>query len=305
MHRSIRRAAQALPAICGVAVIAAAPAQAARSTTQSVKLRFAAVAGGHPVTCGRLIQGLGTTHQGAQLQDLRFYVTDVELLRRKGSPVRITLRGGAPYQVIRKGKSVTLIDLENGTGACKAAGTPGTNPFVQGTVPRGTYTGVRFTVGVPPALNHTDTVSAPAPLNVDAMAWSWQYGRKFMRIEFVDPGGPTGAWPAHQFLVHLGSTGCSGNPATGQAAGCTALNMPVVVLNHFNLQRQLVALDLGKLLAGDDITVNRADEPGCMSGPTDPECGSVFGALGLSWRTDGRGTGRSTGKQDVFGAMTR
>jgi len=303
MHRSPRCGRRVLWATLGTAALAAVPAQAAAAGTQPVKLRFASVAGSTPVACGRLIDGLGTTNQQAELQDLRFYVSNVKLLRRHGRAVRVALSSGTRYQTSQKGQGVTLIDLENAQGACKAEGTPGTNALVRGTVPRGTYTGVQFTVGVPFAMNHTDTVSAHAPLNLEAMSWSWQYGRKFMKVELGDPGGATGSWSTHAFLVHLGSTGCTGNPASGQAVSCSAPNMPSVVLKHFDPRHQAIAFDLKAFVAGDDITVNRADEPGCMSGPTDPECGSVFGALGLTWQADGQGSGRSTGAQDVFRAI--
>src|SRR5256885_3989431 len=44
-------------------------------------------------------------------------------------------------------KEVTLIDLEDGTGACADAGTQAQNTQVRGTVPAGTYKGIRMTVG--------------------------------------------------------------------------------------------------------------------------------------------------------------
>ena len=110
---------------------------------------------------------------------------------------------------------MTLIDLENGTGACAEEGTGATNASVRGTAPHRRYVGVRFTVGVPSALNHTDAPGAPAPLNFAAMAWSWQFGRKFMKIEVTDPAGAAGTWSENTFFVHLGSTGCIGQPRDG------------------------------------------------------------------------------------------
>lgn len=298
----------------------AAPASAATHPTQQVKVRFAAVAGSQPVTCGKLIDALGKTGQSAQLQDLRFYVSDVRLIRREGRAVPVRLRGDGRFQTTRKGHSVSLIDLENARGAC-SAGTPGQNVDVRGTVPAGRYRGVRFNVGVPFALNHTDVVSAPAPLNLAGMAWSWQYGRKFAKIEIGDPGGANGSWASHAFLVHLGSTGCTGNPATGAAVRCTAPNMPTVTLRRFDARKQTVALDIRALLAGDDITSSdtmgagmqgdqgmqgmEGMEPGCMSGSTTAACGPIFRALGLNWRADGSGTGEPAGKQAVFRAIGR
>ena len=69
---------------------------------------------------------------------------------------------------------------------------------------------------LPFALNHSDYATATKPLDVAAMAWSWQSGRKFAKIEVTDPAGATGTWTAKTFNVHLGSTGCTGNPANGE-----------------------------------------------------------------------------------------
>jgi uncharacterized repeat protein (TIGR04052 family) len=259
------------------ALAPAAPAQA----RQKVDIRFTAVAGDEPVACGTPIEGLGSTSQAAQLQDLRFFVSDVKLIRRGGKYVPLELASSSAYRITRGGAGVTLIDLENGTGACALDGTAGTNAVVRGTVPKGRYVGVRWTVGVPFALNHTDAPAVPAPLNSAAMAWSWQAGRKFTKIEFADPGGATGSWTAKTFFVHLGSAGCEGNPATGATVRCAASNRPNVRLKKFNPAKQQVAVDVKALLAGNDITVNKGNAPGCMSGPTDPECAGVFGAFGI------------------------
>ena len=56
------------------ALALAAPAQA----KQKVDIKFTAVAGDEPVACGTPIEGLGSTAQAAQLQDLRFFVSEVK-----------------------------------------------------------------------------------------------------------------------------------------------------------------------------------------------------------------------------------
>ena len=77
-------------------------------------------------------------------------------------------------------------------------------------------------------------------------------------------------------------------------------------LAKFNPARQKVAVDLKDLFAGNDITVNSADAPGCMSEQTDPECRGVFRALGIDWRADGSGTGTSpSGRQTLFRLIPR
>ncbi|MBB4663435.1 MbnP family copper-binding protein [Conexibacter arvalis] len=284
MGTTVRTATAALCAALGVAVIAA-PADAAgrqkqQPRRQAVAIDFAAVAGSSPVSCGKPIAGLGTTAATARLTDLRFFVSDVRLLRRDGRAVALKLRADSPYRVTRGKAAVTLIDLENGRGGC-AGGTRGTNASVRGTVRRGDYVGVRWTVGVPFALNHTDATTAPAPLNSAAMAWSWQVGRKFTKIEVSDPGDGAAPWAARTFFVHLGSTGCAGNPATGATVRCAAANRAGVTLRRFDPKRQRIAVDLKALLAGVDVTRNGGGAPGCMANPSDPECGPVFRAFGL------------------------
>ena len=280
--------------LCGAVALAlalsAAPAQAQKR--QKVDIQFAAVAGQAPVACGTAIEGLGTPAQAEQLQDLPFFVSEVALIRRGGKQVPLKLTPSA-YRVTRDGAGVTLIDLENGTGSCAVDGTAGMKAAVRGTVPKGPYVGVRWTVGVPFALNQTEAPAVPAPLNSAAMAWSWQAGRKFTKIEFADPGGATGSWLAQTFFLHIGSGGCQGNPATGATVRCAASNRPSVRLKRFDPAEQRVAVDVQAMLAGNDITVNGGNAPGCMSGPTDPECAGVFRAFGL------------TGKQTVFRAIER
>lgn len=272
---------------------------------ESVNLRFAAVAGKTSVRCGRLIEGLGTTGQSAQLMDLRFFVSDVKLHRTDGRAVSLKLDKDAAYRVTRGKQGVTLIDLENGTGAC-TEGTPGMNASVRGTVPAGDYRGVSWTVGVPFELNHTDAPAAPAPLNSAAMAWSWQVGRKFTKIEVTQPDGASPAWTAPAFYVHLGSGGCTGNPATGATVSCKAPNRSRVRLSRFDAKRQRIAVDLNAMLSGTDITANGAGAPGCMSQATDPECRGVFAAFGIDWKADGSGRGSSpAGRQTVFRALAR
>jgi uncharacterized repeat protein (TIGR04052 family) len=296
-----------LGAALGLSALATS-AQAAPKGTQSVAIRFAAVAGDAPVACGQPIAGLGTTNATAQLADLRFFVSDVKLIRADGKAVALRPTAGkSAYRATSGSSSVTLVDLENGAGSCAAEGNAGTNAVVRGRVPKGRYVGARWTVGVPSALNHTDAPAAPAPLNSAAMAWSWQAGRKFLKIELTDPAGATGSWTAKTFLVHLGSAGCTGNPATGATVACKLSNRASIRLARFDPAKQDVAVDLKALLAGNDITANRAGAPGCMSGPTDPECGGVFASLGIGWRADGTGNGASPAAtpQTLFRAVAR
>lgn len=262
---------------------------------RNITLSFNAVAGTTPVKCGTAVTGLGSSNVDAQLKDLRFYVSNVKLVRADGSRQDLTLSADDDWNLSKDGNSVTLIDLEDGTGAC-SGGTAAMNAQVKGTVPAGSYVGVEWTMGVPFAMNHSDYATATKPLDVQAMAWSWQSGRKFAKIEVTDPAGAAGTWSAKTFNVHLGSTGCTGNPASGETVSCLAPNRMAVAFSSFNADSQRIAVDVRALLAGNDVSRNLAGAAGCMSGGTDPECLKVFESLAIDWKADGKGTGLPLGK---------
>lgn len=281
---------------------ASAPQTPASQAPQAVEIQFAAVAGNQRIACGGTVSGLGTHSVSAQVRDFRFYISNAALVRADGTEVPVTLAANAPWNLAVGKDSVTLIDLENASGACPSAtGTAATNAVLKGSVPAGTYTGLKMTMGVPFALNHSDwanPATTQPPLDIQALAWSWQGGRKFAKIEVADPladspAGTAGKWAAPVFNVHLGSTGCVGNPATGtQVSSCAAPNRMEFKLASFNPATQQVAVDVQALLAGIDITVNtQGTSAGCMSGGTDPECQNVFKAMALDWKADGTGTG--------------
>jgi uncharacterized repeat protein (TIGR04052 family) len=275
----------------------------------AVDIQFAAMAGSTPIACGTPVTGLGLNGISANVHDFRFYVSAASMIRADGVDVPITLPANDNWNYTSGSDAVTLIDLENATGTCPTAtGTAATNASLKGTVPAGTYTGVKMTLGVPFALNHTDwanPTTTKAPLDIQALAWNWQGGRKFTKIEVTQPTGAT--WSAPTFNVHLGSTGCIGNPATGsQVSSCSAPNRGLIKLASFDPSTQKIAVDVKELLAGIDITTNTAGtSAGCMSGGTDPECLNVFKALGIDWKADGTGTGLPLATQTVFRAIAK
>lgn len=277
------------------AALLAACGGGADSGPQAVEIQFAAVAGTTPVACGTTVTGLGANAIAAEVKDFRFYIANAALVRDDGVEVPITLGANDAWNYSAGSDRVTLIDLENATGACPTStGTGATNAVIKGSVPAGNYTGFKAMMGVPFSLNHTDwanPTTTKAPLDIQAMAWNWQAGRKFAKIEVTQPAGA--AWSASTFNVHLGSTGCLGNPATGsQVSSCAAPNRMEFKLASFNPASQKVAVDLKALLAGTDITFNTTGTAaGCMSGGTDPECLNVFKALAIDWKADGKGTG--------------
>jgi uncharacterized repeat protein (TIGR04052 family) len=123
--------------------------------------------------------------------NLQFYVHDIQLLDEQGVPQPFALETKAPWQ----SADVALVDLAGDAGTAR-------NTTIRGTVkPGARYSGIRFTVGVPFALNHANPLTAAAPLDRGDLFWTWQSGYKFLRADFVTHG--------KESSFHLGSTGCS------------------------------------------------------------------------------------------------
>lgn len=257
---------------------------------KSVTIAFAGKVGADPWSCTKTYPGLGATAVTVEPKDLRFYVHDVRLVRADDVEVPLALAVDGKWQTAE----VALVDLEDGTGTC-TDGTPDTNAAVKGTVPEGTYKGLAFKVGVPFAKNHGNPTTAPSPLNLTQMLWSWQAGYRFVKIDTQPVGG---AGPMPRFNLHLGSTDCVGDPEKGVAVtSCGRPNRFEVKLATFDAATQKVVLDYAALVAGVDMSQNGGGPPGCMSGTTDPECGPLFPKLGLDFTS-----GAPSGTQSVFKA---
>jgi len=168
-----------------------------------------------------------------------------------------------------------LLDFEDKTGPC-SNGTTEINGMIHGTVPQGTYDGISFKLGVPFDLDHADASTAPSPLNLSSLFWDWNSGYKFLRADSAPAAG--GA----PFLLHLGSVACKGDFANGGVTGCDRPNVADVVLTAFDPAKSKIVVDYAAVVAGSDLSKNVGGAPGCMSGPTDPECDPIFQRLGLS-----------------------
>ena len=148
------------------------------SGPKSVTIEFAAVAGSTPIDCASTLTDLGTTNASGTLKDLRFYISNVKLVKSDGSEAALTLGSTDDFNASQGSDSVTLIDLEDKAGSC-ADGTEATNKVIKGKVPAGDYVGVKMTLGVPFSLNHTDQSAdvsvTPAVINNavnPGMGWS-------------------------------------------------------------------------------------------------------------------------------------
>lgn len=296
MKNTLTLLAAALAAASFLAACGGGGGDAAPSGPQAVAIEFATVAGTSPVSCATAsIPDLGTTDANGRLRDARFYISNVAMIRADGVEVPLTLPANDNWNATIGDDRVTLIDLEDRTGAC-TVGTADLNPTLRGTVPAGNYVGVTMSLGVPFSMNHTnqgaDLTVTPAAINNSAhpgMAWAWQGGRKFAKIELTDvlaaePAGTVGKWAASVFNVHLGSTNCKGeNPSAGLVSDCDQRNRATVRFAAFNPATQKINVDVRALMAGNDVTVNRSGPTGCMSGLTDFECTGVFTALQIGF----------------------
>ena len=227
---------------------------------EAVAIRFRAMVGGEELACGRKYPGIGTTKSTITPRDCRFYVHNVRLIDEAGKEIPVELKQDGKWQL----DNVALLDFEDGSGSCQN-GTTETNREVVGTAPGGgRYRGLRFTLGVPVEKNHTDLMSMPSPLNLTALAWVWNAGRKFARLDFSSTGAPRG------YIVHLGSTGCT-------PAQCISPNRPEIELTGFDPAKDEVIADLAALLK--DSNVDTAT--GCMSDPETPACRPILANFGL------------------------
>ena len=155
--------------------------------TQPVALRFRATVDAQPFACGQSYSGIGTTKGTISVTDFRFYVHDVRLVDSSGREVPVRLDSDDLWQ----SNGVALLDFEDGSGPC-SNGNAELRDVVVGSAPVGSYSGVRFKVGVPFDLNHRDLTQQPSPLSLSRMFWAWNSGYKFMRIDMKT--GPSQGW---------------------------------------------------------------------------------------------------------------
>ncbi|MBK8023453.1 MAG: metallo-mystery pair system four-Cys motif protein [Chloroflexi bacterium] len=252
----------------------------------NVTIRFAAMAGDRPASCGMIYMGMGVDGATVSLNDFRFYVSNVRLINAAGEEVPVELAQDGLWQYA----NVALLDFEDGTSMCSEAGNADMNDKIVGMVPEGEYTGLIFDLGVPFELNHLDTTTAPAPLNLPAMWWNWQAGYKFVRIDLQTPQSQTPAW-----YIHLGSTVCeSADSSTPPSEMCKNANINTVRLDDFDAVHNFVVADVAGLLAAVNVNESTPMPPGCMSGLDDPDCPALFSGFGLDIATGGAVEGTQT-----------
>lgn len=283
----MNRSVIALAAFAATALLTQA---ASAQQDRKVSIRFAAVVGDQPFACGNSYEGIGATASKITPSDFRFYVSGVELIDATGKAVPLKLDQDERWQH----RDVALLDFENRTGPC-LTGTQETRDVIAGTVPAGTYRGLRFSLGVPFELNHADATIAPSPLNLTSLFWNWQAGYKFLRVDLSTSGRPQDIKPGDVprfgdraasnrlgFAIHLGSTMCAAEGPNKAPANCGNPNRPTIEFSSFDPDKDVVLADLKSALEGVNVDSNQAESPaGCMSTPTDGDCNPLLRNFGL------------------------
>jgi uncharacterized repeat protein (TIGR04052 family) len=303
----------------------AARTASATGATQAVSINLDLVNGGSSVRCGDAITlantalwdhttdtklatpgATGGQSTAGQFVDTRFYVANVMLMDANGNATPLVLTDNTNQSAAG---GLALLDFGHNTAAIGVSCSTTYYTSLTGHVAPGTYTGIAMTIGVPARsadfstrLNHTNAAdpTVPLPLTSMDMAWAWQSGRKFTKIEFqpTTPIDKIGVATAPKWNVHLGSTGCSGDPTTGNETACTNPNRLALSFASFNAASQKIVFDVAQLFKETDVSFDGGGAPGCMSGSTDPECAPIFKALGIELAT-GK-TLNSASVQSVF-----
>lgn len=295
----------------------------ANNTDGAITLQFAMNVDDTPAVCGQAYAGVGSSGSEISFTDLRLYVSNIRLINAQGQEVPLELAQDGVWQY----QNVALLDFEDGSAGCSEGGNSATNSVIKGTVPAGRYTGVAFDMGVPFALNHVDVTAASSPLNIQALWWNWQGGYKFMRVDMqvgmadaamaptmemsatapameMSATAPASEGEMHgegapsptAWFIHMGSTGCQSNDRTAApTAQCSNPNLVSARLDGFDPSKSIIVADLASLLKGVPLDQNTPEPPGCMSGPSDPDCPALFAGFGLDLTT-----GAAAGTQQLF-----
>lgn len=244
------------PASLFVAIVTLLSLNSCAEPRQLVELHFVPIYAGQSIECSTPLRSLS---------DLRFFVSNVQVHAGEINN-EVPLLADDQWQT----RDVALVDLEDGSGHC-LNGSAAMNAVVRGTVIKGDYDTISFSIGVPFSLNHQDPLRAMSPLNQSAMHWHWRAGYKFLRAGIVTADDA--------YWVHLGSTGCKGTVTNIER--CDAENRVAVTVQITDVQPIIVHLDIESLISGIDLTDGRPND--CSSSPTEDACAPIFANLGLKF----------------------
>ena len=258
---------------------------------QAVEIKFKAKYGAEDLECGRWYDNPGVSKVRVTVQDFRWFVEEVRLIKKDGAEVKMDFDDRSPVQT----KDVAMLDFTDGTGRCET-GSADVNTTITGKAPRGEYTGIVFVNGVPEALNHANITEAKPPLQDTTLYWSWRSGYRFIVNElFIEEGAselPEGDGgvrddPTSKF-IHIGSGGCTETPPNYT---CTRSNRSVIKLDNFDPSKNVITADLAKVFENIDL---KAQDVQCHG--ANPVCKPGYEAFGVSFDT-----GMPQDTQTVFG----
>ncbi|MFN0060909.1 MAG: MbnP family copper-binding protein [Myxococcaceae bacterium] len=252
-------------------------------------LRFASVVDDVTVGCSEDLPGFGPSgadHIG--INDLRFYVSDVVFRDAAGRDIDTTFDADE-FQYSSSQGWVGLVDLTGTEGTCASAalgggeGTARTHTAITGTTFVQDVATVSFVVGVPQPLMKevvADYSAEGAPSPLAEMHWSWAGGHRHFVFNFTLNGGGAGG----EGYIHVGSRSCgtAGGRVLSTQDTCDFINNPIVSLDDFDVERDVVGVDLRHLLQGVDFNVGGNPGVECHSSPMQPDCAVVFDSLGLN-----------------------
>jgi uncharacterized repeat protein (TIGR04052 family) len=244
--------------LCSLSLLLSTAACASRG--HEIDIPWALTWRTHALTCGH-----SSDEHGIEVEDLRLFVHDIRLVDGSGRETSASIIPDGHFQV----DPVAMMDF---APKCDSTG----HTLLSVRAPAGAYKEVRFKLGVPFDLNHSNPANAPGPLTIAAMNWDWQAGYKFMRLEGKYYGTP--------FRVHVGSTLCEGT--FNHVTKCGHPNIAEVELP---LTPAGVLFDIAEM-----VDTNSETPTSCESENADT-CAIPFGSLGLSFSS-----GLPRGTQHAF-----
>lgn len=277
---------------------------APRNGEFTLTIPVVAQVGQQALACGVSYPGMGLANSTVEFKEFALYVHNVALKNADGAWVPLRMQDDGRWQ--RDG--IALLDfLDQGSPACAESGTQETHTSITGYLAEGSYSAIRFTLGMPASHNHMNAVTAVAPFNRQRMWWSWASGFRYLKADLkvstVKPGGQVKQ--TEKYYAHLGGVKCSKDPVT-MAYACKDPRLSTIEL-PLDPTKQGILLNVAALFAQDDLGVGR----GCMGGSSlkdhsDPKelvptsCRPQYLAVGLN--TDAE-VAIPVGAQSMFRAM--
>tara|TARA_R110000787_G_scaffold247001_2_gene352695 strand:+ start:202 stop:1083 length:882 start_codon:yes stop_codon:yes gene_type:complete len=211
----------------------------------------------------------GAEHKTWSIEQFQFFISDIQM-GSESSGWRSVDLVPSPFQ----SNDTVLLGTNCRAAKQKNSSERDSNWTIElaPSVDMSTSSSIRFTLGVPFAVNHLNPISQPSPLNLPSMFWVWQTGHKFVRLELASQN--------EQWLFHLGSTGCkSASVMRAPEHGCRYPNsvnfqLPIILADDNNVA---LNLNLAALLNNVELTPSSS----CQSEQDSVSCQQLFDNLSL------------------------